>query len=158
MYAERLNRLCKMTVVEGCDGERVETGKVIVAPGDFQMQLKKDGRGYYVKCFKGEKVSGHMPSVDVLFDSVADTAGKNALGIILTGMGADGANGMLKMKQKGAYTIGQNKETCIVYGMPMEAFKKGGVDVQVPLTEISSKLYNLIKKKTDELNAKKGSV
>ena len=114
LYAERLNNTCPMEVKEAQDGDAVLSGRVLIAPGDFQMQVIKSGGGYKVKCMKGEKVNGHCPSVDVLFDSVALAAGKNALGIIMTGMGSDGAKGLLAMKNKGAATIGQNKETCVV--------------------------------------------
>ena len=101
------------------------------------MELKKDSQGYYVKVYRGEKVSGHCPSVNVLFDSVANVAGKHAIGVIMTGMGSDGATGLLKMRNAGAYTIGQNKETCVVYGMPMVAHNIGACTVQAPLEKIS---------------------
>ncbi len=146
MYAERLNRICKMEVKEAENGDRIETGKILVAPGDFQMRVAKDVKGYYVKCEKGPKVSGHSPSVDVLFESVAQTAGKNAIGVILTGMGADGSKGLLKMKAEGAYTIGQNKETCVVYGMPMVAFNIGAVIAQAPIEEIGPIIINQLNK------------
>ena len=145
MYSERLNRICKMSVKEAEDGDRVVTGQIIVAAGEFHMRLKKDAKGYYVSSKRGEKVSGHCPSVDVLFESVADTAGKDAYGVILTGMGADGARGMLKMRQKGAYTIGQDKDSCVVYGMPMVAFNNGGVAKQLPLEQIGEHLLTVIK-------------
>lgn len=140
MYAQRLDRICKMTVKEAEPGDRVEPGKIIIGAGDFHLRLAKDVKGYYVKSEHGEKVSGHCPSVDVLFDSVADTAGSNAMGIILTGMGADGANGLLKMRKAGAYTLGQNKESCVVYGMPMVAFNIGATQKQLPLNEIGSEI------------------
>ena len=145
-YAERLDRICKMEVKEAQNGDRVQTGRILVAPGDFQMTLQKDSNGYYVKCFKAEKVSGHCPSVDVLFESVAANAGKNALGVILTGMGADGAKGLLSMRKAGAYTIGQNKETCVVYGMPSVAFNIGGVVDQAPIENIGDMIYNYIRR------------
>lgn len=146
MYAERLNRICKMEVKEAESGDRVQTGRILVAPGDFQMRLIKDTNGYVVKCTKEEKVSGHCPSVDVLFESVAATAGKNAIGVILTGMGADGAKGLMLMKNAGAYTLGQNKETCVVYGMPMVAFNIGAVIKQAPIGEMTSLIYNYVQK------------
>lgn len=136
MYAERLDKVCKMRVFEAQNGDRVETGKIIIAAGDKHMRLKSDAKGYYVNCAEGEKVSGHCPSVDVLFGSVAETAGANALGVILTGMGADGAKNMLAMKKAGAYTIGQDQATCVVYGMPMVAYNLGGVIEQLPLGAI----------------------
>jgi len=149
MYAQRLNKICKMKVKEAEHGDRVETGKVIVAAGEYHMRLAKDHRGYYIKSEKGEKVSGHCPSVDVLFESVAATAGKNSLGVILTGMGADGAKGMLKMRQAGAFTIGQDKDSCIVYGMPMVAFNIGGVQKQAALEQIPSEIIRYL----NELNS-----
>lgn len=136
MYAERLNRICKMTVKEAVDGDRVETGKIIVAAGEYHLRLCKDAKGYYVSSQRGEKVSGHCPSVDVMFDSVASVAGKNAIGAILTGMGSDGAKGLLKLRQTGAFTIGQDKESCVVYGMPMVAYNIGAVAKQAALHDI----------------------
>lgn len=137
MYSDRLNRSCKMEVKEAEDGDRLRRGLVIVGAGEHHLRLCRDSRGYYVSSRPGEKVSGHCPSVDVLFTSVAETAGANAIGIILTGMGRDGADGMLKMHNAGAFTIGQDKETCVVYGMPMEAYKLGAVKVQAPLYKIA---------------------
>ena len=137
MYAERCDKVCKMSVKEAQNGDRVERGSILIAPGgDQQMYLKEDAKGYYVYLTPGAKVSGHCPSVDVLFDSVAKTAGRNAVGVILTGMGADGAAGLLNMKRSGAHTIGQDEESCVVYGMPMVAFNNGGVTQQLTLTSI----------------------
>lgn len=140
MYAERLDRSCPMEVKEAEDGDIVRKGRALIAPGGYQMELKKDEGVYYVKCFKGEKVNGQCPSVDVLFNSVADAAGRRAVGVILTGMGSDGAKGLLNMKKKGAYTIGQDERTCIVYGMPMVAFDIGAVKKQVPLDRIPEEI------------------
>lgn len=140
MYAERLNNSCALEVKEAEDGDYVLPGRVLIAPGEYHMEVVRAAKGYRVKCFKGEKVSGHCPSVDVLFESVAKTAGGNALGIILTGMGSDGAKGLLSMRKKGAYTIGQNKESCVVYGMPMVANNVGAVQEELPLSEISSRM------------------
>ncbi len=137
MYADRLNKICKFTVKEASDGDRVVQGQALIAAGDRHMTLEKDFKGYYVKCASGEKVSGHCPSVDVLFRSVARTAGKDAMGIILTGMGKDGANGLLEMRQKGSYTIGQDKQSSVVYGMPMVAFEIGAVEKQAPCSSIA---------------------
>lgn len=137
MYAERLDKVCKMRVFEAQNGDRVEVGKILIAAGDKHMRLKSDPKGYYVHCAEGEKVSGHCPSVDVLFESVAETAGANAVGVILTGMGADGAKNLLAMKKKGSHTIGQDQATCVVYGMPMVAFNLGGVIEQLPLGSIT---------------------
>lgn len=140
LYAERLDKLCRMRVKEACDTDRLERGQILLGAGEFHLTLKKDGRGYYVRSQRGEKVSGHCPSVDVLFDSVADTAGADAVGVLLTGMGADGARGLTKMRRRGSYTIGQDKDTCVVYGMPMEAYKLGGVAKQLPLDQIGDEL------------------
>lgn len=136
MYAERLDKTCKMSVREAANGDRVEPGLILIAAGDKHMRLRKDPKGYYVRCEEGEKVSGHCPSVDVLFESVAEYAGANAIGVILTGMGADGAKNLLEMKKKGAHTIGQDQATCVVYGMPMVAYNIGGVAEQLPLQAI----------------------
>ncbi len=137
MYADRLDRICNMRVREAKNGDLVERGLVLIAPGDFQMRVVKTGQHYTVKCTKEQKVSGHMPSVDVLFDSMAANV-MEGMGIILTGMGQDGAKGLLKMRQKGFYTIGQSKESCVVYGMPMEAFKLGAVVQEAPCEKIPS--------------------
>lgn len=145
MYADRLNRICKVRVCEGQDKMRLEPGLAIVAAGDKHMTVERDIRGYYIKCFEGEKVSGHCPSVDVLFESMARTVpARDSIGVILTGMGRDGAAGMLKMHQKGAFTIGQSKETCVVYGMPMEAYKLGAVSQEMPLLNIPAALIKRI--------------
>lgn len=140
LYAQRLDRMCQMHAKEAKDFARVLPGQIIVAAGEFHLTLRKDQKGYYIHSQRGEKVSGHCPSVDVLFDSVADTAGKEAIGVILTGMGADGAKGLAKMRGRGAYTIGQDRESCVVYGMPMEARKLGGVTRQLPLDQIGDEI------------------
>lgn len=145
MYAERLNDLCQVNVKEAQNGDMVKPGQVLIAPGDKHMRLVKINDTYQVECKTGEKVSGHCPSVDVLFHSVAKTAGNKALGIILTGMGKDGSDGLLAMKQAGALTIGQNEESCIVYGMPKVAYDIGAVDYQLPLTAISDKVCSLLR-------------
>jgi len=137
MYADRLNRICDFTVLEAQDGDRVIPGQALVAAGDKHMTLEKDYKGYYVKCAVGEKVSGHCPSVDVLFHSVAKTAGKDAIGVILTGMGKDGAQGLLEMREKGSFTIGQDKPSCVVYGMPMVAYDIGAVVKQASCQSIA---------------------
>ncbi len=137
MFADRLNKICAVEIREAQDGDRLTNGVALIAPGDFHMALRKDSKGYYVKIEYGERVSSHRPSVDYLFDSVAKVAGKNAIGVIMTGMGSDGADGMVKMRQQGAFTIGQDKETCVVYGMPMTAFMRGGCSIQAPLDKIS---------------------
>ncbi len=148
MYAERLNKFCNIEVKEAEDGDELRVGLALLAPGDKQMQVVSNGKGgYKVKCYQGEKVSGHCPSVDVMFDSVADVVGENALGVILTGMGRDGANGLLKMRKKGAYTIGQDKETSVVYGMPMVAYDIGAVVKQAPLDKIANLMTNYVNTK-----------
>lgn len=147
MYAQRLNRLCRMNVKEASHGDRVMRGQVLIAPGNLQMRVVRLGNTYTVNCFLGQKVNGHRPSVDVLFDSAASAAGSNAVGIILTGMGSDGAKGLLKMKQAGAYTIGQDKASCVVYGMPMAAYDMGAVHIQASCSNISNVLLNYLAKK-----------
>ena len=147
MYADRLNRICQMEVREAVNGDRLTNGLALVAPGDKQMRLAKDAKGYFVRCLEGERVSGHCPSVDVLFESVAKAAGKNAIGIILTGMGRDGATGLLKMKNEGAYTIGQDQGSCVVYGMPKVAFEIGAVQIQSPIADIADVLIKQLNKK-----------
>lgn len=137
MYAQRLNRICNMSAIEATDMMRVEQGKIIVAAGDYQLRVMRDAQGYYVTVRPGEKVSGHCPSVDVMFESVAAAAGARSIGILLTGMGQDGANGLLKMRQRGAYTIGQDQESCVVYGMPAVAFELGAVQKQLPVDQIT---------------------
>lgn len=138
MYADRLDKICNIRVVEAENGMRVERGLAIIAAGDKHMTLARDMKGYYVKCAEGDKVSGHCPSVDVLFDSVAKTAMGKAIGVILTGMGRDGASGLLAMRKAGAFTVGQDKDTCIVYGMPMVANQIGAVMQEAPLTSIAN--------------------
>lgn len=140
MYSERLDRCCAVHVKEAQDGDRLTEGVCLIAAGGYHMELKKDVRGYFVKCYQGEKVSGHCPSVDVMFTSVAEVAGKKAIGALMTGMGADGAKGLKKMHDNGAYTIGQDKDSCVVYGMPMEAFKLGACSEQQPLANIGKAL------------------
>lgn len=149
MYSDRLDKCCAVHVKEAQDGDRLKEGVCLIAAGSYHMELKKDSKGYFVKCYQGEKVSGHCPSVDVMFSSVAETAGKKAIGAIMTGMGADGAKGLLKMHNKGAYTIGQDKESCVVYGMPMEAYKLGACSEQQPLANIGK---TLCKRLTDGWN------
>jgi len=140
MYADRLNRLCQMRVKEAKSGDAIEKGQVLIAPGDLQMKVVKIGGRYTVSCYAGEKVSGHRPSVDVLFQSVADTAGPSSVGIIMTGMGSDGATGLLNMRKRGAFTIGQDAESCVVYGMPMVAYNIGAVTTQVSCSSIANVL------------------
>ena len=146
MYADRLNRICNFTVLEAQNGDRVKPGQALIAAGDKHMTLEKDFKGYYVKCAAGEKVSGHCPSVDVLFHSVAKVAGKDAMGVILTGMGKDGAQGLLEMRERGSFTIGQDKQSCVVYGMPMVAYDIGAVVKQAPCTAIAGIIIQKLNK------------
>ena len=146
MYAERLNRLCQMEVKEAQNGDRVQQGRVLIAPGDLHMKIVKIGTNYTVNCFQAEKVSGHRPSVDVLFQSMAETVKSNGIGIIMTGMGRDGASGLLEMRKNGAFTIGQDKDSCVVYGMPMVAYNIGAVTVQASLENISGVLKRHLQK------------
>ena len=142
MYAERLNRICKMEVREAKDQDKLYPGLCLIAPGGLQMQVVKDREGLKVSCMEGEKVSGHCPSIDYLFSSVAKECGEHAVGILLTGMGRDGAHGLLSMHEKGAYTLGQDEESSVVYGMPMEAYKLGAVDKQGNLSQIANDLLD----------------
>lgn len=144
MYAQRLDGECSLTVKEAEDGEPVYPGHVYIAPGERHMSVVKKGTSMFLKCYAGEKVNGHCPSVDVLFDSVARFANQDTVGIILTGMGSDGAKGLLAMRQRGAFTIGQDEKSCVVYGMPGVAFKTGGVEKQAPLEMIADVLLNYI--------------
>ena len=138
MYAERLDSICAMTVREAKNGDRVVRGTALVAPGGtHQMRVLSDSLGHYVRLYDEPKYGGHCPSVDVLFESVARAAGSAAVGILLTGMGADGAHGLLSMRRAGAFTIGQDEASCIVYGMPKVAFEIGGVSRQLPPAAIA---------------------
>lgn len=147
-FASQLDSICKMKVREAKNLDRLETGTILIGAGGFHLTVHKDSMGYYVQSKPGPKVSGHCPSVDVMFDSVAKNCGKVAVGVILTGMGSDGATGITFMRKKGSYTIGQDKESCIVYGMPMEAFKLGGIEKQLPLDKISDNIIQYFAKHT----------
>jgi two-component system, chemotaxis family, protein-glutamate methylesterase/glutaminase len=136
-FAERLNSLCRIQVKEGTNGESVAVGKAIIAPGNKHIMIKKSGARYVVEVSEGPLVNRHRPSVDVLFRSAAKYAGQNALGIILTGMGDDGARGLLEMKQAGSYTIAQDEASCIVYGMPKSAVNLNAASIVLPLDKIS---------------------
>lgn len=145
MFAERLNASTSLAVKEAQTGDMVEKGRVLIAPGDKHMRIKKLGDKFRVECFIGEKVSGHCPSVDVLFESVAKEAGDKAVGVILTGMGYDGAKGLLAMRRKGARTLGQDQQSSIVYGMPKAAFELGAVEKQVSLENLSQQLFSILR-------------
>jgi two-component system chemotaxis response regulator CheB len=146
MYAQRLNASCRMEVKEAEHGDEIIPGRVLIAPGDKHLKVNKKGNSYIVEYFNGDKVNGHKPSVDVLFNSVAEKAGSSAIGVILTGMGYDGAKGLLNMKQKGAITIGQDEKSCVVYGMPKVAYDIGAVLKQVSLNYIPQIIYSIINK------------
>ena len=136
MYAQRLNGICAMEVREAKDGDRLERGLALIAPGGLHMQLRKSAGQYYVHVVDGPPVNRHKPSVDVLFKSASECAGRDVLGIIMTGMGDDGARGMKVLHDHGARTIAQNEETCVVFGMPKEAIKLQAVDDILPLEQI----------------------
>lgn len=137
MYAQRLDGLCKMNIREAKDGDRLERGVVLIAPGGRHMQLRKAGGQYFAVVADGPPVNRHKPSVDVLFRSAAECAGKDLLALILTGMGDDGAAGLLEMRNAGAKTIAQDEESCVVFGMPKEAIKLGAVDEILPLSQMA---------------------
>jgi len=147
MYADRLNNQCEVAVKEAQTGDRVLPGQVLIAPGDKHMRLVKVAGAYQEECQGTDKVNGHCPSVDVLFHSVAKVAGKNAVGVILTGMGGDGAKGLLAMRNAGALTVGQDEATCVVYGMPKVAYDIGAVQHKVPLSVVAGKVYSLLANK-----------
>ena len=136
-FAERLNAVCQMQVTEAAHGDRVARGRILIAPGGFHMVLRRSHGSYYVELSQSAEVCHQRPSVDVLFDSVAQCAGSNAVGAILTGMGADGARGLHKMREAGAHTIAQDEQSSIVFGMPMEAIKCGAAETIVPLDQVA---------------------
>jgi len=142
-FARRLNELCRVTVKEAEDNDTVLRGRALIAPGNFHTLLKRSGARYFVEVRDGPLVSRHRPSVDVLFRSAARYAGKNAVGVIMTGMGDDGAKGLLEMKQAGAATLAQDEATCVVFGMPQEAIKLGAAERVLPLKEIAPAVLRL---------------
>jgi len=144
MFAERLNQSLSIRVKEAQTGDTIERGKVLIAPGDKHMRVKRSGDQFVVECFAGNKVNRHCPSIDVLFESVAKEAGNQSIGIILTGMGYDGAKGLLAMKRKGARTIGQDEQSSVVYGMPKVAYDLGAVEKQTSLSSISHVLSTML--------------
>lgn len=141
-FAQRLNGICEIEVKEAVDGDWVVPGRALLAPGNFHLKLDRDGARYTVRVVDGPRVSRHKPSVDVLFESVARVAGKNALGAIMTGMGNDGAAGLLSMRNAGAVTLAQDEESCIVFGMPKEAIKANAAQVVSPLSEIPAHIMS----------------
>jgi len=144
MFAERLNSSTNLDVKEAKTGDFVARGRVLIAPGDSHMKVVRIGDQYKVHCFKGDRVNGHCPSVDVLFDSVAREAGGEAVGVILTGMGYDGAKGLLAMKKAGARTIGQDEQSSVVYGMPKVAYNIGAVEKQASLENIPRMIFRML--------------
>ncbi|MHA7963832.1 protein-glutamate methylesterase/protein-glutamine glutaminase [Paenibacillus sp. CAU 1782] len=144
MFAERLNATLPFTVREARDGDLVQHGHVYIAPGDYHMDVVKAGSSFKIRCFQGGKVNGHCPSIDVLFQSVAKEAGSASIGIILTGMGYDGARGLLAMRRRGARTLAQDEASSVVYGMPKAAFELGAAEKQIPLSKMGQTLLSLI--------------
>ncbi len=143
-FAERLNSLCQMRVHEAKDGDRILPGHVLIAPGGYHMEVTRSGANYNVRVFMGEPVNRHRPSVDVLFQSCARYLGSNAIGAILTGMGNDGARGLLAMRQAGAQTIAQDEASCVVFGMPKEAIAMGGAEEVASLSKISTNILQML--------------
>jgi len=143
-FAERLNSLCQMTVREAKDNDSVVPGLALVAPGNFHMVMRRSGSRYYVEVKTGPMVHHQRPAVDILFKSTAKNAGANAIGVILTGMGADGAEGLLEMKKAGAGTIAQDENSCVVFGMPKEAIKMGAAGKVLPLDQIAAEMIRMV--------------
>lgn len=144
LFAARLNKMMKITVKEAQQADYLLHGQVLVAPAGKHMQIIRHNDRLAVDCYLGEKVQHVIPSADVLFESVAKTLQKDAIGVILTGMGADGARGLLSMRECGAVTIGQNRETCAIYGMPKVAKEMGAVEYELPLDKIADKILSLV--------------
>ncbi|MBU0517731.1 chemotaxis response regulator protein-glutamate methylesterase [bacterium] len=147
MFADRLNDQSEMEVREAQNGDRVLVGRALIAPGDFHMKVKRIGGEYRVVCAKGEKVNGHRPSVEVLFDSVAEHVGSNAVGVVLTGMGGDGGQALLRMRQAGARTLAQDEATSVVFGMPKVAYECGGAERLIPIHSMSKSVLGLLTRK-----------
>lgn len=146
MFAERLNMSTRFDVREAKQGDVVKSGQVLIAPGGKHIRVKKRDAEYVIECFAGDKISGHCPSADLLFESVATSVGSAALGVILTGMGYDGARGLLALRRKGGKTIGQDEESSIVYGMPKVAFEVGAVQLQTSLSKMSEQIVSMVRK------------
>ena len=144
MFASRLDKTTEFEVKEANDGDEIRSGLVLVAPSQKQMRVIRKNGKLYVNVEGEERVSGHCPSVDVLFESVANVVGDKAIGVIMTGMGSDGAKGIVEMKKKGARTIGQDEDSSVVYGMPKEAYKLGGIEKQVPLEDIPQIIMDML--------------
>ena len=144
-FADRLNELCQINVKEAQEGDSVIPGQALLAPGNYHMELRRSGAKYYVTLNQEPQVNRHRPAVDPMFQSVAKYAGANSVGVILTGMGNDGAAGMLDMKKAGAFNLAQDEASCVVFGMPKEAIKAGGVDKILPLSDIPSAILAHLK-------------
>jgi two-component system, chemotaxis family, protein-glutamate methylesterase/glutaminase len=149
-FAKRLDSVCAITVKEAKNGDEVLPGQALIAPGNLHIMLKRSGARYYVEVKDGPLVNRHRPAVDVLFRSVAQFAGRNAIGVIMTGMGADGAKGLLEMKEEGALTIAQDEKSCIVFGMPKEAIKLNAVKEILPLNQITNYIIHKVSHETDK--------
>ncbi len=145
MYADRMNKTCDLTIVEAKDGDMIRGRYVYIAPGGKQMAIEKKGINYHIKILPAMEEYVNNPAVDVLFDSVADNFRSKAVGVILTGIGKDGSKGLLNIRNKGGYTIGQDKSTCVVYGMPKAAYEIGAVVSQLPLEKISQEIIKIVK-------------
>jgi two-component system, chemotaxis family, protein-glutamate methylesterase/glutaminase len=143
-FAERLDGICRLEVKQAEDGDELRAGRALLAPGGLHMLVRRAGPGYKVTVKDGPRVCYQRPSVDVLFSSVAAEAGRNAVGVILTGMGSDGAGGLLEIHQKGAATIAQDEESCVVFGMPREAIRKGAAGQVLPLDHIAAAMMRLV--------------
>ena len=150
MFADRLNKTSEMRVKEAQSGDRVMTGHALIAPGNQHMQIIRSGGEYRVICRDGSLVNGHRPSVEVLFRSVAKHVGSNAIGVMLTGMGSDGADAMMRMRQTGARTVAQDQATSVVFGMPKEAYERGGAELLKPLHEIPNVIKQFLKQMADK--------
>ena len=141
-FAQRLNQICRIEVKEAANGDRISPGRALIAPGNLHTTVRRNGAQYVVEVADGPLISRHRPSVDVLFRSVAQNAGLNAVGVIMTGMGNDGAEGLLEMKRSGAYTLAQDEASCVVFGMPKEAIERGAVDRVVNISGIAAAILN----------------
>ncbi|MBN2657250.1 MAG: chemotaxis response regulator protein-glutamate methylesterase [Spirochaetales bacterium] len=144
MFAEKLNQSCRVEVKEAESGDRIIRGRVLVAPGNKQLYILRSGADYIVQCREEERINGHCPSVEPLFDSAARYCGSNAVGVMLTGMGADGADAMVRLRESGARTMAQDRETSVVFGMPGEAFKRGGAEILVPIDKIAGTILRFL--------------
>ena len=153
-FAARLNGLCKPQVIEAQGGEIVSPGTVYVSPGHSHLRIRRVGAGYMTELLKTPPVNRHRPSVDVLFDSAAEVVGRNAVGVILTGMGKDGANGLLHMRQAGARTFGQDEASCVVYGMPREAALIGAVEETANLGDLAQKVLGVLNRPAESYSPK----